>query len=98
MNKTVITLKDLAKEYGDKLIYAMTPTGYAAITPDMVPQLDALETIRVSLGDSELLTRPASEILGYVVTNACISPKDIGRINAFCDYPDAEGESNDIAT
>lgn len=89
--ETNLTLRDFAKKYPNVTIFAMTPSGYVVITPDMVPELDTMKTIRVSAGDSETEPYDAEDVLTWtVVRDACYDDKRTDLINVFCVRPEDE--------
>lgn len=89
--ETGLTLREFAKKYGAETIFAMTPSGYVVITPDMIPELDTMKTIRVSAGDSETEPYDAEDVLTWtIVRDAAYSEKRAGLINVFCVRPEDE--------
>lgn len=89
--ETGLTLRDFAKKYPDMTIFAMTPSGYVVITPEMVPDLDTMKTIRVSAGDPETEPHDAEDVLTWtIVRDACYDDKRTDLINVFCVRPEDE--------
>lgn len=89
--ETGLTLREFAKKYSNMTIFAMTPSGYVVITPDMIPELDTMKTIRVSAGDSETEPYDAEDVLTWtIVRDAVYSEKRADLINVFCVRPEDE--------
>lgn len=92
--ETGLTLREFAKKYSNMTIFAMTPSGYVVITPDMIPELDTMMTIRVNADSETFLMDDADFVLSNVVTRAGVKENDWTRVYVFAVEPDGESLSS----